>query len=53
VFAISFSGTLIELVTWWLEEDQPYSIEEMVAYYQQIFIKGALKTLNLAEVVEG
>lgn len=52
VFAVSFSGTLIELVTWWLEEDQPYSIEEMVAYYQQIFIKGALDTLNLTEVIK-
>jgi AcrR family transcriptional regulator len=52
VFAASFAGTLMELITWWLEEDQPYSIEEMVSYYQQIFIKGALNTLNLAVVVE-
>jgi len=52
VFAVFFAGTLIELITWWLEEEQPYSIEEMVAYYQQTFIYGALNTLNLAEVIE-
>ncbi len=52
LFAVFFSGTLIELITWWLEEDQPYSIEEMVMYYQQMFINGALNTLNLAEITE-
>lgn len=52
IFAVFFSGTLIELITWWLEEDQPYSIEEMVGYYQQLFINGALNTLNLAEIKE-
>lgn len=52
VLAVYFSGTLIELITWWLEEDQPYSIEDMVRYYQQLFINGALNTLNLAEINE-
>lgn len=49
IFAVFFSGTLIELVSWWLEEDQPYSIEEMVNYYQQMFIFGALDTLDVSE----
>jgi hypothetical protein len=52
IFAVFFSGTLIELVTWWLEENQPYSIEDMVTYYQQMFINGARHTLNLAEINE-
>lgn len=47
VFAMTFAGTLTELVTWWLEENQPYTIEEMVVYFQQMFIFGALDTLNL------
>jgi len=52
IFAVYFSGTLIELITWWLEEDQPFSIEEMVRFYQQLFINGALNTLNLADIKE-
>ena len=48
VFAVFFSGTLVELVTWWLEMDQPYPIEEMVAFYQQMFNGGALDTLKLS-----
>jgi len=47
VFAMAFAGTLTGLVTWWLEENQPYTIEEMVIYFQQLFIFGALDTLNL------
>ncbi len=48
VFAVFFSGTLIELVTWWLEHDQPFNIEEMVVYFQQLFILGALDTFHLS-----
>jgi AcrR family transcriptional regulator len=48
IFAVHFSGMLMELVTWWLEEDQPYTIEEMVAFFQQMFIFGALDTLKLS-----
>lgn len=47
IFAVFFSGTLIELVSWWLEEEQPYSIEEMVMYFQQLFLFGTRDTLNL------
>jgi AcrR family transcriptional regulator len=47
IFALFFSGTLIELVNWWLENDQPYSIEQMVTYFQQLFVYGAIDTLNL------
>ena len=47
IFAVNFSGMLMELVTWWLEEDQPYAIEKMVAYFQQMFIFGALDTLKM------
>ncbi len=47
IFALFFSGTLIEMVTWWLENDQPYSVEQMVTYFQQMFVFGALDTLNI------
>ena len=47
VFAVFFSGTIIQLATWWLEKDQPYAIEDMVRYFQQMFFYGALDTVNL------
>ncbi len=50
VFSIYFSGTLVALVTWWLEEDQPYTIEDMVQYYLQLLLFGALDTLDLKGV---
>ena len=46
IFAVYFSGTIMEMVTWWLEENQPYPIEEMVTYCQQVFIYGALDTVT-------
>lgn len=49
IFAVFFAGTLTELVTWWLEEDQPYPIDEMVNFFQQMFIFGALDTLSLSK----
>lgn len=50
IFAMYFTGSILELVTWWLEENQPYSIDEMVGYFQQMFMFGALETMHLAEV---
>jgi len=47
VFAVHFAGTLMALVTWWLEKDMPYQIEEMVNYFQHLFIFGALDTLHI------
>ncbi len=49
IFSIFFSGTLMEMVTWWLEHDQPYTIEQMVTYFRQMFIHGALDTLHIAD----
>jgi AcrR family transcriptional regulator len=46
IFAVYFAGTIMEMVTWWLEENQPYPIEEMVTYCQQVFIYGALDTVT-------
>jgi AcrR family transcriptional regulator len=49
VFAMALAGTLTELVIWWLEEDQPFPIEEMVVYIRQLFIFGALDTFNFTQ----
>lgn len=44
-FGTFFAGALIESVTWWLENDQPYEVEEMVENFQQMFIHGALNSI--------
>ncbi len=48
VFGVSFAGNLMTLITWWLENKQPYPIETMVKYFQQMFLFGALNTLNIS-----
>jgi AcrR family transcriptional regulator len=53
IFAVYFSGTIMEMVTWWLEENQPYPIPKMVSYFQQLFIFGALETLMPSQGKEG
>lgn len=50
IFAAFFAGTLIELVTWWLEENEPYTIEDMVKYFQQMITFGALGTFDIAKI---
>ena len=50
VFGLFFAGTLIQMVTWWLENDQPYSIDEMVQFFLQMFVHGADGTLNLSNL---
>jgi hypothetical protein len=49
VFASFLGGSLIAMVNWWLENDQPYGKERMVEYFQQLFIYGALDTLNIRQ----
>ena len=46
-FGAYFAGALIEVVTWWLEHDQPYDVKSMVEYFQQLFIFGAMDTVYL------
>jgi AcrR family transcriptional regulator len=51
VISVFFAGTLVELIKWWLEEEQPYEIEEMVKYFQQMFFLGARGTLKQGEFI--
>jgi len=48
IFSVWFSGNLVTLITWWLENNQPYPIETMVEYFQQLFLLGALDTLHIS-----
>ena len=46
-FGAYFAGALIEVVTWWLENDQPYDVEAMVKHFQQLFIFGAMDSIKI------
>ncbi len=40
VLANFFAGSLMTLVTWWLENDQPYSVEEMANMFRELVMNG-------------
>jgi AcrR family transcriptional regulator len=41
VFSNYFAGSLMSLVTWWLEVDMPYKPEKMTSMFQKMFFPGA------------
>jgi len=47
-FSNYFAGSLLGIVTWWLETNPPYSPEEMTTMFQQMFLLGAFHTLGAA-----
>lgn len=40
VLANFFAGSLMTLVTWWLENDQPYSVDEMAIMFRELVMNG-------------
>lgn len=48
VFANYFAGSLIGLITWWLEADMPYPKEEMTEMFQKLFFPSAGNVLGFA-----
>jgi len=47
VFINSLAGAWIGLMTWWLEEDLPYTPEQMAVMYQRMFMRSTLETLGI------
>lgn len=48
VFSNYFAGSLMGLITWWLESDQPYPAEEMTRMFQKMFFPGARDVLRFS-----
>ena len=48
-FAAFFSGALLSIVDWWLEEDMRHTPVEIARLFQSLFFKGAI---NAIEVVD-
>ncbi len=47
VLAHYIAGSLLALVTWWLENDMPYRPEQMVQMYYQLVIFGVARVMGL------
>lgn len=47
VFTNYFAGSLLGMLTWWLEGARPYSPEEMAEMFRQLFFNGATETLGV------
>jgi hypothetical protein len=43
------AGSLFSMVSWWLENDMPYTPEEMARYYHAITVPGIRAALGIAE----
>lgn len=53
VFSNYFAGSLLGLLTWWLEKDMPYLPEEMAEMFQTLFFQGAKQSLGLPFATTG
>lgn len=47
VFSSYFAGALMAFTNWWLEQDMPYSPEEMTKMFRRLFFGGGLDTLGI------
>ncbi len=47
VIANYYAGSVMGLVTWWLENDTPYPAGQMAEYFQQLFFPGLMQVLGL------
>ena len=41
------SGALVGLISWWLENDMPYSPEEIYQMYHMLLVEGAVKSIGI------
>lgn len=46
VVAYHVAHSLLGLIEWWLENDQPYSLERMAQIYQRLIIRATLNALS-------
>lgn len=47
VTAVYLAGAQMQMIGWWLENNMPYTIDEMVAMYQQLTIQGVVAMLGI------
>lgn len=47
IFTNYLAGSLLALLTWWLEVDMPYTPQQMAEMYQTMFFNGSKTTLGI------
>ena len=47
VFSIYFAGSLLGILTWWLESDMPYSISQIASMFEKLAFPGARDVLGI------
>lgn len=47
-FASFFSGALLSIVVWWLQEDMKHSPEDVARMFRRLFFRGAREALGLS-----
>jgi AcrR family transcriptional regulator len=47
IVATYFAGSLLSMLTWWLEKNMPYSAEEMADMFAKIFFRGSREILGV------
>ncbi|MDR3574641.1 MAG: TetR/AcrR family transcriptional regulator [Anaerolineaceae bacterium] len=47
IVATYFAGSLLSLLTWWLEKNMPYSAEEMADMFAKMFFRGSREILGV------
>lgn len=47
VLANYMAGSLVALITWWLENDMPYPPDEMVGMYRRLVMLGAARVMGV------
>jgi AcrR family transcriptional regulator len=52
VFANYFAGSLLGIVTWWLENNLPYPPEQMAEMFEMMFFQGAGRGLGMPRQTE-
>ena len=50
VIANYYAGTIFAMLTWWLENSTPYSIEEIVILVRELMLFGGYKALGYPEI---
>jgi AcrR family transcriptional regulator len=50
VLAQAIAGVELALIQWWLEQDRPYSVEQMAAYTHRIALEGLLGAFDRDDV---
>jgi len=41
------ASSLLGLIAWWLQQDQPYSVAEMDAYFRQLALQGTTQVIGI------